>query len=180
MVGNFLADTLKVKERELLPREVYKGVEIHHLIDNYTDSHPLVLETRKILYPYFNKYAAVVQDVYYDHFLAKHWKDYSPEPLSEFTARVYKVLGERVDIFNERAEKTYYYMSTQNWLLNYAETDGLDRALTGLSRRASFRNNMDQSIEPLLKHQDELLNLFRSFFPQLEAEVRKEFGDVLT
>jgi acyl carrier protein phosphodiesterase len=179
MVGNFLADTLKGKERDLLPKDVYKGVEIHHLIDNFTDSHPLVLETRKILYPYFNKYAAVVQDVYFDHFLAKNWKNYSTEPLLDFTQRVYRVLGERIDLFNQRAERTYYYMSTQNWLLNYSKTEGLDRALTGLSRRASFQNNMDQSIEPLLKHQEELIDLFSSFFPMLEAEVREKFSDLV-
>lgn len=173
MVGNFLADMLKGKERDSLPADIYKGVEMHHLIDNFTDSHPLVLETRKILYPYFSKYAAVVQDVYFDHFLAKSWGDYSDESLFEYTERIYRVLGDRAELFNKRAERTYYYMSTQNWLYNYASTEGLDRALTGLSRRARFQNNMDDSIEPLLKHQKELVSLFEDFFPQLKAEVRK-------
>jgi len=177
MVGNFLADTLKGNDREKLPHEIYQGVQVHHLIDNYTDSHPLVLKTRKILYPYFSKYAAVVQDVYFDHFLAKNWKNYSNIPLSDFTADVYRILGEHRNLFNERAERTFHYMSRQNWLLNYAKNEGLDRALTGLSRRASFKNNMDQAIEPLIKHQRELLQLFQDFFPELESEVRKEFGD---
>lgn len=173
MVGNFLADMLKGKERDSLPRAISDGVEIHHLIDSYTDSHSLVLETRKILYPYFNKYAAVVQDVYFDHFLAKSWGHYSDEPLFKYAERVYRILGKRVDLFNERAERTYYYMSTQNWLYNYAGIEGLDRALTDLSRRARFQNNMDNSIEPLLKHHDELFDLFSVFFPKLEKEVKK-------
>jgi len=176
MVGNFLADTLKGKDREELPEEIYKGVEIHHLIDNFTDSHPLVLATRKILYPYFSKYAAVVQDVYFDHFLARDWKEYSDSGLAAFTENVYKVLGNNTRFFNERALRTYQYMSTQNWLLHYAETDGLDRALTGLSRRASFQNNMNESIEPLIKHEQELTALFEAFFPKLESEIKNQYG----
>jgi len=175
MVGNFLADTLKGKERESLPTDIYRGVEIHHVIDNFTDNHPLVLETRKILYPYFSKYAAVVQDVYFDHFLARNWNRFSDVDLAAFTAQVYKVLGENTQYFNQRAQRTFHYMSAQNWLLNYAKTEGLDRALTGLSRRASFKNNMDQSIEPMLKHEEELVNLFEDFFPELESEIKKGF-----
>lgn len=180
MVGNFMADTLRGKEKNDLPAGVLLGVNIHHAIDNFTDNHPLVLETRKILYPYFSKYAGVVQDVYFDHFLARDWSKYSEVELADFASGVYSVLRKNSILFNQRAERTFYYMSTQNWLLNYSSLKGLDRSLTGLSRRASFQNNMDQSIEPLLNHEEELHQLFDDFFPQLKNHIAEGFGHLLT
>lgn len=176
MVGNFIADTIRGKEIDSLPEDVYTGVKIHHLIDEFTDGHAQVLESRKLLYPYFGKYAAVVQDVYYDHFLAKYWNNYSPIELPFFCTEVYNVLEKSKHLYNERALRTLKYMSAQNWLLSYANLDGLDRALSGLSRRASFDNNMNNSIPPLLKHLDSLESQFREFFPELDRKIQSSFG----
>ncbi len=174
-IGNFIADTIRGKD---LPTNqgVLLGVNIHRQIDSFTDSHPVVLETRKLLYPYFSKYAGVVQDVYFDHFLAARWNAYAKTPLDEYCQMVYRVLKEGSAYMNQRAERTLYYMSAQDWLSNYRLVEGVDRALSGLSSRASFPNNMDKAVAPLEKHYDELDAAFQTFFPELCAAIEAEFG----
>jgi len=171
MVGNFIADTLRGNQGTLLPEPIRRGVSIHRDIDTFTDENQLVLNTRKCLYPYFGKYAAVVQDVYYDHFLALSWKEYSAVSLIDFTHHVYSTLNKHSAYLNPKAQRTFYYMSTQNWLYHYKSLEGINRALTGLSRRAKFESNMEKGIPPLKKHFDEMSEQFNLFFPQLVAFV---------
>lgn len=175
MVGNFIADTLRGSQGSALPQSIQKGISIHRDIDTFTDEHQLVLDTRKCLYPYFGKYAAVVQDVYYDHFLAANWKLHSDTPLLDFTRHVYQTLENNRQYLNAKAERTLYYMSAQNWLYHYRTSEGINRALTGLSRRAKFDSNMENAIPPLKKHYDEMHAHFRLFFPELVGFIRREW-----
>jgi acyl carrier protein phosphodiesterase len=173
MVGNFIADTVKGRQIEEYPADIQKGIRLHRLIDDFTDTHRLVLETRKHLYPYFSKYAAVVQDVYYDHFLAIDWQHYHPKSLPDFAQSVYRTLNGSKIHMNERAARTLHYMELQNWLANYASTDGIDRTLKGMASRARFASNMQNGIAPLKAHFHEMKSEFDAFFPELELAVRQ-------
>ncbi len=176
MAGNYLADMLRGSNLAHLPEGINLGIKIHRHIDSFTDSHPLVLETRKLLYPYFDKYASVVQDVYYDHFLAKNWKDYSDVDLKSYTANVYAVLDTYKEYYNDRALRALQYMTLQDWLANYATLEGIDRSLKGLSRRAKFASGMEDSIPPLIKHYKAIDAHFKIFFKELDAEIRLNFA----
>lgn len=176
MVGNFIADTVKGAVPEAYPKGIKLGINVHRAIDEYTDSHPIVLETRKLLYPNFGKYAAVVQDVYYDHFLAIHWDDYRDDLLRDFVQQVYTTLNANKEIMNSKALRILHYMELHDWLTNYSNTQGIDRALKGLSHRASFPSNMENGIPPLLDNFEAIDQHFTSFFPELEKEIRTRFG----
>lgn len=176
MVGNFIADTINGSIPEEYPKGEKLGIQIHRSIDTYTDSHPIVLETRKLLYPWFSKYAAVVQDVYYDHFLAINWHLYSKVPLLEFVNNVYQVLSANEQIMNEKALRILHYMKVQNWLYNYSTKEGIDRALKGLSRRATFKSNMEKGLEALDANYTVLNQHFQEFFPLLENEISFNFN----
>ncbi|MEM9052861.1 MAG: ACP phosphodiesterase [Bacteroidota bacterium] len=167
MVGNFIADTLKGKSYQSLPKEIQEGVLLHRFIDDFTDTHPLMLQGRKLLYPHFGKYAGVVQDVFCDYFLAKDWHEYHEKPLKEYVQYIYQVLAEAEEIFNERALRTFQFMRQQNWLESYAHLSGIDQALSGLSRRASYQSNMENSLPAMTEHGHDLELDFREFYPQL-------------
>src|SRR5690349_12341831 len=84
MVGNFIGDF--VKGRNLDDRfssGIVKGIELHRAIDEYTDSHPVVAQSKNRLRPKYRHYAPVIVDVFYDHFLAKNWKNYHPTSLED-------------------------------------------------------------------------------------------------
>lgn len=175
MVGNFIADTIKGVVSDDHPEGVKLGIQIHRAIDTYTDAHPIVLETRKLLYPWFHKYAAVVQDVYYDHFLAINWHFYSAIPLPEFVNNVYNVLTQNDFLMNEKALRILHFMKLHNWLFNYSTMAGIDRALKGLSQRATFKSNMENGLEALDANYAALNEHFKEFFPLLVNEIKREY-----
>lgn len=176
MVGNFIADTVKGAVSETYPKGIQLGIHVHRAIDEYTDSHPIVLETRKLLYPNFGKYAAVVQDVYYDHFLAINWGKYRDDRLHDFVLQVYQTLNANKEMMNAKALRILYYMEKHDWLTNYSTIRGIDRALQGLSHRASFPSNMENGIPPLKDNFAVLSQHFTTFFPELEKEITTRFG----
>ncbi len=109
----------------------------------------------------------IIIDIFYDHFLAKNWSDYSLYPLDEYADYVYTTLNEYNSILPPRLQKVLYYMSAQNWLVSYRELDGIARVMKGMSGRISKANHLAESIEELSKNYRELEGDFKEFFPQL-------------
>lgn len=179
MVGNFIADSVRGKDIEKYSIHVRTGIEVHRFIDHFTDSHLLVLESRKLLYGSFGKYSQVVQDIFYDHFLASNWQHYHASTLPTFADKVYRTMERNADQMNDRASRTLHYMSLQNWLVSYASYEGIDRALKGMARRAQFPSNMDNAIPALETHRDALTAHFKEFMPELESAVDAKFAQAV-
>jgi len=92
IIGNFIADHVKGNASALFTPGIRRGIQLHRAIDTYTDTHPEVLKQILLLRHPFRKYAGVVLDMYYDHFLAKEWSDWCNEPLSDFSSRMYRIV----------------------------------------------------------------------------------------
>jgi acyl carrier protein phosphodiesterase len=178
-VGNFIADHVKGSMSEQYDGGIRDGIRLHRMIDAFTDSHPVVEESKARLRPEFRKYAPVIADVYYDHFLARDWHLYHHEPLEEFAAASYALMRKFESILPERTIHMLSYMEPQNWLVKYATLDGMQRALTGLSRRTSFDSGMQHAHLFLEKHYAGFEDEFNRFFPELNSYVRKEIEKML-
>lgn len=167
MVGNFIADHVKGNQIELFSNGVKDGIILHRGIDSFTDGHEIVRKSVMRLRPGFSKYAGVVVDMFYDHFLAVNWHDYSIVTLEVFTAECYTVLQNYPGALPERTKRMLYFMTRDNWLLAYARTDGIQAALAGMASRTSFYSGMENAVEALLEDYDDYLSEFRWFFPDL-------------
>ena len=172
LVGNFMADFLKGKPSYNLPTEVLRGIELHHAIDQFTDKHPLVKQGYQRLRPQYGRYAAVIMDVFYDHLLAVNWELFHEQHLSDFAQWVYAVFQAHQDLFPPRAQRILPSMIKYDWLSNYTGTYGIERALEGLSRRASFENRMDEALEALLRDFNIFNEEFLIFFPEILTHVQ--------
>ena len=149
MIGNFIADHVKGKQELVFPDNIRKGIRLHRGIDNYTDSHPVVEQSKIRLRPGFRKYAPVVTDVFYDHFLATDWHEFSSEPLDRFIEEFYTSAFERIDQLPEFTRKMLPVMRDQNWLGKYRTVEGLHSILTSMSRRTRFESGMENAAAEL-------------------------------
>jgi len=145
MVGNFIADQVKGKQLLDYSTEIQNGIKMHRAIDHFTDNHAIVMRSKERLFSKYHKYAAVIVDMYYDHILAKNWSDFSPITLTQFTASAYKVLAAKNDQLPERSQRILHYMSKDDWLSNYAQIEGIAKALNGLAYRATFDSKMEEA-----------------------------------
>lgn len=169
MVGNFIGDFVKGRMTlEQYSPPVRKGIELHRAIDQFTDNHPVVSQSKQRLRPKYNHYAGIIVDVFYDHFLARNWSAYHSQPLSDFVDEVYRTLRQHHPILPEGALHMLPYMIANNWLLHYAEPEGIHRALSGMARRTRFRSGMENAVHDLTEHYDLFREEFESFFPELQ------------
>jgi acyl carrier protein phosphodiesterase len=167
MIGNFIGDFVKGKSLKTYPSAIQAGIRLHREIDSFTDSHALIRDCRKNLWDRYRHYSGVIIDLYNDHFLASGWDNYHDDPLHTFADHVYDVMEKSMDQLPEGAQHMLPYMIKGNWLVSYSTIAGIDRALTGLSRRTSFISHMENAAEDLELHYDFFRESFLKFFPEL-------------
>ncbi|HET6991443.1 MAG TPA: ACP phosphodiesterase [Bacteroidia bacterium] len=167
LLGNFIADAVKGKQLEAYSDELQRGIRMHRAIDFYTDTHPVTSRSKDRLRGQFNHYSGVIVDIFYDHFLARNWDEFSKEPLSEYSQRIYSLLEVHAANFPDRPRHMLPFMKNHDWLMTYRRIEGIRNVLTGMSRRAKFESKMELAADVLEKDYEFFEKDFREFFPQL-------------
>jgi acyl carrier protein phosphodiesterase len=167
IIGNFVADAVKGNLQGRFPEGMERGIRLHREIDHFTDQHPVFKESRKRLSPKYRMFAGVIVDIYYDHFLAKYWDEYSDEDLKQLVARTYFLLMRRFHMLPPRSKRILPYMITQNWLIGYRELNVLQKVFNGMSRRTNHSSGMENAIHDLQSDYELYENEFRLFFPEI-------------
>ena len=174
MTGNFMADHVKGQQLHSYRSNIKKGILLHRFIDSFTDNHEVVKQSKQRLYSKYHKYAPVIVDVFYDHFLAADFDKHSEETLSIFSQKCYNILSKNINLMPERVQNFLPYMIRYDWLTNYAKTEGAARALAGLATRAKFNSEMQNAVYDLIDDYNFYKNEFELFFPEL-LKYSKEF-----
>lgn len=174
IIGNFIADSIKGSAFNTFPEEIQKGIILHRKIDTFTDAHPIVEISKNRLRPKYKKYASVIVDIYYDHYLAINWNTYSETSLKDYTQNVYSLIEKHKHTFPIKSQLFTKYMFEYDILSAYAHLEGIERVLNGMSRRASFVSNMEHSIHDLKEHYPLFENEFKEFFPELQKFVNTQ------
>lgn len=168
MVGNFIGDFVKGRSAmEQFDPTIIRGIELHRSIDEFTDSHSVVSESKNRLRPKYRHYSGVIVDVFYDHFLAKNWNEYHTELLPDFADKAYDTIQSHDSILPKEVKYMMPYMIKGNWLVNYSKTEGIHQALSGMARRTPYESKMDEATVDLVNSYDLFKAEFDIFFPQL-------------
>lgn len=168
-VGNFIGDFVKGKQLEQYPKAIQQGIRLHREIDFYTDQHPIVMQSKDRLRSKYRHYAGVIVDMFYDHYLAVHWPQFSQEPLQEFVQYNYTLLQSYATQFPDRARYMLPYMIDGDWLQGYKEIEGINQALSGMSRRTRFDSKMEHASKDLQQFYPEFETEFLAFFPKIQT-----------
>jgi acyl carrier protein phosphodiesterase len=179
IIGNFIADAVKGSAYNNFPKEIQQGILLHRKIDSFTDSHPIVELSKQRLRERYRKYAPVIVDIYYDHYLAINWKDYSEIELAVFVENIYSIIKSNHSTLPTKSAKFTNYMLEHNILVGYSKLEGIEKVLYGMSRRAKFQSNMEHAINDLKQHFNLFENEFKVFFPELQQYVKKEITNSL-
>lgn len=174
-IGNFIADSIRGNKYKHLPDRIQKGILLHREIDTYTDSHPIARTSSKRLHKNYSHYSRVIVDIFYDHFLAKNWQQYSDTPLELFVENFYDLLEANISILPDNTKRMIPYMISDNWLLNYAKMDGISRVLSGMNRRTNNKSKMNYAILDLEKDYDAFELEFTDFFKELETFSKQKY-----
>ncbi len=179
-IGNFIADGIRGKQYQKYSKEIQVGILLHRQIDTFTDAHPIVRQSTKRLHKNYSHYSGVIVDILYDHFLAKNWSIYSDIPLNDYVESFYESLETNFEVLPTRIQKMIPYMMADNWLLNYANLEGIQRVLNGMNRRTKNISGMDKATLELQQYYKEFENEFTEFFEELRAFSILKLKDIQT
>ena len=166
-IGNLMADGIRGKDYENFPQDIQKGIILHRAIDTFTDAHPTFRISKHRLHEKYGHYSGVIIDVFYDHFLAKNWSNYSDEKLSDFVNRFYKSLDDNFEMLNLKTQNMLPYMKKGNWLFNYQFIEEIERVLFQMDHRTKHQSQMGLSVKELKEYYIEFEQEFTLFFKEL-------------
>ncbi|WP_047393916.1 ACP phosphodiesterase [Chitinibacter sp. ZOR0017] len=171
-VGNLLGDFIKPAYAGHLPPALQAGLRLHLQIDQYTDQHPLIRAARPWFHPSRQRFAGILLDIFFDHFLARDWGQWHPQPLTTFTQQVYAELFSHWDYLPPRLQHNLPAMQQEDWLGGYRELARIERVLAGFARfRLSRPTPFAAGFLDLQANYAEFGALFQAFYPQLQAHV---------
>ena len=170
IVGQFLQDFIRNKDRFSFPEKIGEGITLHRAIDTFTDAHPEIHEAKKVFNPLVRLYSGAFVDVAFDYFLANSIPDKTLKDLSE---RVYRVLRNHEEIFPENFLRMLDSMEEDNWLYNYREDWGIKFSIQNVLNKAKYLDKDTAVFDVFLKHKAQLQVHFDAFFLDLLVEVQR-------
>jgi acyl carrier protein phosphodiesterase len=169
LIGNFIADHLRGNDFNNYPQQIIKGIHLHRKIDSFTDTHINFKASKRLFYSGYEKYSGILIDIYFDHFLAKNFTNYSNMPLKEFCEMVYKTYIENQHHLPKSSSNFLEYVIKNNIYHAYSSIEGIEKVLFHLSHRIKHGVMLNESIA-----------LFKENEAELEANFKLLFKDAVT
>ena len=165
IVGNFMGDYVKGRSYLQFPELVKKGILIHRDIDSFTDMHPITRRNKQRVAARYHKYAGIITDIFYDHFLAALWDDFSDLPLQDYVSRTYDLLKRNYQVLPSAIKRWFPTFLENNWMMAYQEVDGIELVLERMAANTSLPNHAGYAVEVLREKYSTFQEDFLEFFP---------------
>ena len=175
IVGNFMGDYVKGKNYMLFPEQVKKGILIHRDIDTFTDMHEVTRRSKQRLASRYHKYAGIIIDIFYDHFLASLWGSYYTLPLNEFVSRTYDLLKRNYKVLPDSIKRWFPTFLENNWMMAYTQVEGIELVLERMSANTSLPNHSAFAVEVLRKQYSVFMEDFLEFFPEIVEFLEEKY-----
>jgi acyl carrier protein phosphodiesterase len=148
---------------------------LHRHIDSFTDTNIIVKRSKARIMEKYHKYAGIIIDIFYDHFLVTSWPVYSPLPLEDFVLNVHGVLGRYTNLLPEGVRLFLPSFIKNNWIQKYSTIEGIEDILHRMSARTTLPEETDFAIRVLRDDYHKFDSEFSAFFPALINYVSRSF-----
>jgi len=167
IAGQFCGDFIRGSDLSSYPQGIQQGIRRHRRIDAFTDQHPKVKATHKLFEPPVRRFAGIITDVVFDHYLATNWDIYSNVPIEQHVATVHDALNTMRDQLPPDLQRFSDFLQDENVLLGNLHYTGVEITLERLSRRKPRFAPMALGAGIARQHEPALLDAFNAFFPDL-------------
>jgi acyl carrier protein phosphodiesterase len=167
IVGGFLGDFVKGRLPSTYLPHIDRGIRLHRAIDGFTDQHPIVKQSQRRLGPALRRFAPVISDVVYDHFLARHWQTFHPMTLPDYCVDIYRLIKAFDAQLPANINNLITRMEHHESLESYARPEAVEAVLRHLSRRLTRANPMIEGFVGFMDHYAALEADFLEFFPDI-------------
>ena len=167
IAGQFAGDFVRGSDLSKFSAGMQLGIRMHRFIDRYTDHHSATVQVRDLFKPPVRRFAGIVTDVVFDHYLARDWSSYSSVPLAEHVSQVHDALAKHDDQLPEALQRFARFIKREKVLESNVSFDAVVVTLQRLSQRSSTFTPLADGAAVAQEHEAELLGVFNVLFPEL-------------
>ena len=167
VLGDYVKGRVERFEHPGSTNRLRTGIQMHRTIDAFSDRHPAVHRSKRILSAEYGRLSGVIVDVFYDHVLARRWNEHHPRRLQDYTQEVYRTLRSNLHRLPAPVHPLIRSMSRGDWLQGYASQRGIERALQGMAQRRPVAAAIGTAGRVLAEHFDRFSADFDEFLPEL-------------
>ncbi len=171
-LGTLMGDFIKGPLSKELPPGVYRGLHQHRQLDRFAQTHPAFRRSKSRLATELGHYKGILIDIFYDHFLARHWEFYSSQPLEDFAQQTYVLLERHFCRLPPGLQRVVPHMIRDNWLVSYRQKSVIGQVLERLSARLRRPNPLAAGLPELEKNYAGLEGDCRKFLREAAAQIR--------
>lgn len=170
LIGALLGDFVKGPLTGQRSKSLEQGILLHRKIDAFTDSHPIVKQAHLLFSPGYRRFAGIMTDVVFDHFLNRHWDDFHDQSLQQFSEQIYQLLSSNNHLtppaknMADVLEKYRLFEAYQHW-------QTVETALERIGLRIQRKNPLDSAANELKRFYPEMETTFLDFYPKLQQHV---------
>ncbi len=171
LFGSFLGDFTKGEVPRNLNSAIREGIQLHRLVDSYSEDQTYFVKSKKRFPKKLRRYSGILVDIYYDHYLAKNWDQYSTIPLDIYSESMQKMLHEHQEFMPEFAVRFYRYMRENDLPEAYKNMEMIKKVLHGISTyRLKKENPVLEAYDFLQENYANLEDDFHNFFKRARIE----------
>ena len=167
IIGNLLGDFVKGCPECRYSKAITSAIFFHRRVDGFTDAHPITRISRNRVSSKRHRFAGVIVDVCYDHFLARYWQNFTTMNLTSYIKKVYSVLDQNRALLPKRLQCILPRMVSDDWLGSYSDLNGVGKALDRIAGRLSRGSVFRRAVIEIESNYSALEYDFLDFFPEL-------------
>lgn len=165
LTGNLMGDFVKGRVGDEYPPRLRSGIALHRRIDTFAQGHPLFRQSRERIDPLYGLWRGVLVDLFYDHFLARGWAEWSSVTFDAYLKRA-RVMVEGNRRYLPDRMQGLVPVIFESLIPSYLEVEGIGRALERMAQRVRRPNPLAGGEGELIRHYGGLQADFREFMPE--------------
>jgi acyl carrier protein phosphodiesterase len=165
--GSLLGGNIKVNTYHKYNSETLEGIELNRRINDFMFNHPSYFKSKDRLNPKFRKHAQLLVSIFYDHFFAAGWNNYSNQPLDIYSENIYQILRNKIAILPYKLRMIYPVMTGSNWLTSFSTLKGTHASIKEMVHICTFQSNLEYAFMDLMEKYPLYKDDFNTFFPDL-------------
>lgn len=177
IAGQFCGDFVRGRDLSRFTPDIEVGIRLHRHLDRFTDTHPALLPVRQNMPGVAQRFAGIVVDVMFDHYLAKRWNEVSDISIEAHAELVHAALKQHEAALPENLKRFIVLMQREGILQGNVRLSSIELTLERIARRSTSLSSIalkEKQLEPL---RDTLTKPFNQFFPDLNAAAAAYVND---
>lgn len=146
--------------------QIATGLQLHRRVDSFAHSNCHIRNSKQRLNKKYGLGRGIIIDIFYDHFLASSWQEFSSDSLEIYAKGIYSLLQKHYHQLPEALQTIAPKMIKNNWLVSYQDFNVIGFALERVSQRLTRRLPLADAVEDLVSNEQGLKSDFRAFMEE--------------